>query len=173
MSRTRSVIVLGNECSLCFSGFDSWVKCHIYYEKLKHINLLLYDLGPVVKFTVRGPCVCAGVFIPPLWVVWELFSSLVMPAPVSGLVIFQRAADTAVEAERLRVFVWKAHLAEKETSNLQPSTDRPQNPHIPPAPHNSSLPTFPSHLLPFPPGPRGKRCICVWAWWCHSWQLEV
>lgn len=54
----------------------------------------------------------------------------VMPALVSGLVIFHSTTTTAVEGERMCVFVWKAHLAEKETYN------------------HSSLPSF--------PGPEGR-----------------
>lgn len=68
----------------------------------------------------------------------------VMPAPVSAPVIFHPAA---VEGERdVCVFVWKAHLAERETYNPTPP---PTDLHLPPPPHLLFL-RPPSHLLPFP-----------------------
>lgn len=68
------------------------------------------------------------------------------------------------------VFVWKAHLAEKETYNPTP----PPTDLKPPISHLLFL-RPPSHLPPFPPSqaPRGEIEICVWGWWCHSWQPEV
>lgn len=77
----------------------------------------------------------------------------VMPAPVSGLVIFHPTADTTVEGERMCVFVWKAHLAERETYNPTPPPSDLKPPSIPsPSPlPTSSLSAPPSHLLPEPP----------------------
>lgn len=77
---------------------------------------------------------------PPLWDVWELVIS------VCGLVIFHPTIHTAVEGERLSVFMWNAHLAENETENhnLAPTPFLSLflflRPSIPPS---SCLPSFP------------------------------
>lgn len=86
----------------------------------------------------------------------------VMPAPVSGHVIFHPTTDTIVEGERMCVFVWKAHLAEKKTSPTPPlhQTDLNLPPRLPP--HLLFL-RLPSHLLPFPHphSPEGEMDLCL------------
>lgn len=57
---------------------------------------------------------------------------------------------------------------ERRPPTLHRPTSEPSHP-----PASLSPPFHPSFFPSLYPRPRGKRCICVWTQWCHSWQLEV
>lgn len=99
--------------------FGKWVKTCVFNEKL----LLAWT------------CVfCVRIFFPPLWVVWELFTAAtaaLLSCRLQCLALsFFSAALTPPWKERGCVCVCVKSTPGRK-GDLQPSTGRPQNPHIP------------------------------------------
>lgn len=126
------------------------------------------------KLLLAWTCVfCVRIFFPPLWVVWELFTAAtaaLLSCRLQCLALsFFSAALTPPWKERGCVCVCEKHTWQKRRPpTLHRPTSEPSHP-----PASLSPPFHPTFFPSLYPRPRGKRCICVWTRWCHSWQLEV